>query len=104
MTEETIATAPPEPEKKPVIEASAKRGTRRMGTIIGLPPAEVQKAIGFDANIDDEPDMGASWGFTVDGVHCGVWYIRPTTLFPSCSGTKEALVKVFGAEHVDWKA
>lgn len=84
------------------IVPSDKPGTKLMAIIKRLKPNEVRTAIGFDANINEDPQYyGASWAFTVDGVHCGVWYRKSATV-PHASGTKEALVKVFGIDHVEW--
>jgi hypothetical protein len=84
------------------IVPSDRPGSRMKAIIINLTPAQVRDLIGFDSNIDeDELAYGASWGFTVDGVPCGVWY-RKFASMPHAAGTKEALEKVFGAAHVHW--
>lgn len=37
---------------------------------------QIVKVLGFEPNVthlDDPSKVKASWGFTVDGVHCGIW-------------------------------
>lgn len=35
---------------------------------------QITDVLGFPPNIADDPDkVTASWGFTVDGIHCGIW-------------------------------
>ena len=35
---------------------------------------QIAEILGFPPNIEDDPDkVENSWGFTVDGVICGIW-------------------------------
>jgi hypothetical protein len=63
--------------------------------------AEINKILGFKPNIADDPDkVKYSWGFTVDGVHCGIWDYKGSYKYKSFStfGPADSLRKVFG-EH-----
>jgi hypothetical protein len=36
----------------------------------------IVEVLGFEPNVthlDDSSKVKASWGFTVDGIHCGIW-------------------------------
>jgi hypothetical protein len=37
-------------------------------------PKDITKILGFEPNVLDDPyKVKYSWGFTVDGVRCGIW-------------------------------
>ncbi len=57
------------------IFAHNEAGSHRTGSLSAtLTPAEIKAKLGFGPNIDDDPDkVTMSWGFTVDGVPCGIW-------------------------------
>lgn len=39
-----------------------------------LTPEMIAERLGFSANVEDDPGkVENSWGFTVDGVRCGIW-------------------------------
>lgn len=56
---------------QPVNEA----GDHRTGTLsASVTVAEIEKVLGFKANIDDdESRVTHSWGFTVNGKRAGIW-------------------------------
>ena len=66
--------------------------------LTGLSVADVTRILGFAANCSDDPDkVQNSWGFTVDGVRCGVWDYKGFKF--STFGPADALKKVFGANY-----
>lgn len=49
-------------------------GPYRTGTLEGFTAGEIEAALGFAANIDDDPDkVKYSWGFMVDGRFAAIW-------------------------------
>lgn len=62
---------PPTPTIEPVAEA----GDHRTGTMpASITPEDIEALLGFKPNIKDAyPKVTHSWGFTVDGVRCGIW-------------------------------
>ncbi len=57
----------------PEIEAVDRAGDYKTGDLYAT-KADIVAALGFEPNIDDDPSkVTASWGFTVDGVRCGIW-------------------------------
>lgn len=51
-----------------------KAGSHRTGQISGYCVADINKILGFKPNVSDDPDkVKYSWGFTADGVECGIW-------------------------------
>ena len=80
-----------------------KVGVSRTATIEGLSREEIQRIIGFEPNCEDDPvKVGKSWGFTVDGYHCGVWSYNGSGDYGvwSAYGFKQKLEEIFGEEHV----
>ena len=78
-------------------------GSHRQGTISGLSAAQIQKVLGFPANVQDDPDkVRYSWGFTVDGVQCGIWDYKGSHNFNSFSfyGPKDIMVNLFGTDYI----
>ena len=74
-------------------------GDCREGMLTGLSVADVTRILGFVPNCDDDPDkVENSWGFTVDGVRCGVWDYKGFEF--STFGPHETLRKVFGKNYV----
>jgi hypothetical protein len=76
-------------------------GSHRTASITGLSVAQITERIGFAPNIEDDPyKVENSWGFTVNGVHCGVWDYKGShkCSVPSFSafGPIESLRLVFG--------
>ena len=50
-------------------------GSHKTGSLSAtLSPVLITARLGFAPNIDDDPTkVTMSWGFTVDGVRCGIW-------------------------------
>ncbi len=77
-----------------------KVGDSRTGSLINITVEEINNLLGFTANCKDDPSkVKHSWGFTVDGVRCGVWDYKGSEEYNSFStfGPHESLKKVFGA-------
>lgn len=56
-------------------------------------PDDITKILGFPPNVkDDEDKVKYSWGFTVDGVRCGIWDYKGARW--SAFGPKEAFQKI----------
>ena len=88
---------------RPVIVPLNHGGHFRTACIRGLTLRQVSAAIGFPPNVRDDPGRAVhSWGFTVDGVFCGVWSWKGSEQSGrfSAYGPAEALRQVFGAAHV----
>lgn len=86
----------------PIIMPVNEVGDHRTGSLIGLTAEQISEKLGFKPNVNDDPDkVKYSWGFTVDGVRCGIWDYRGSYRGKEFStfGPYEALVKVFGV-HV----
>lgn len=50
-----------------------KPGDCKTGTLHAS-AEEIERVLGFPPNVEDDPDkVEHSWGFTVDGVRCGIW-------------------------------
>lgn len=78
----------------PVDEA----GSHREGSLKGVTVAQINKALGFKPNVQDDPDkVKHSWGFTADGVLCGIWDYKGSEMFNSFStyGPREVFEKLF---------
>lgn len=60
---------------KPSIIAVDEAGDHKTGDLPHtLTVSGIENVLGFPANIDDDGDkVEHSWGFTVDGVRCGIW-------------------------------
>lgn len=85
--------------KKIKIVPVNKPGDCCTGNLTGLTAAQISKKLGFKPNVEDDPDkVKYSWGFTVDGVRCGIWDYHGSYKNKSFStfGPADALVKVFG--------
>jgi hypothetical protein len=77
-------------------------GDCRQGTLSNLSVKEITNILGFAPNCQDDPDkVKHSWGFSVDGVRCGVWDYRGSGKFKTFStfGDHATLKKVFGANY-----
>lgn len=71
------AKTPSRAKKKtgPAIVAVNQCGDHRTGSLSpNITPAQIQKVLGFKANIaDDDSKVKYSWGFTVNGKRAGIW-------------------------------
>lgn len=88
---------------KPVIVPVENAGSHRTGTLRVVSKESITKALGFEPNVDDDPDkVTASWSFTVDGERCAVWDYKGSFEFGQAStyGPHDALRKVFGPHYV----
>lgn len=81
-------------------------GDHAQHSIQGLNAKQIAKIIGFPANCskDDPYKVKYSWGFTVDGVRCGVWDYKGSyeDNYFSAFGPIEALRKLFGDNVKKW--
>jgi len=82
------------------IVPSPKAGGGRDGHLSHLLSLQaVIDRLGFDPNVDDDPvKVRWSWGFYVNGVHCGIWDYKGFRW--SYSGPREVFVALFGPEFV----
>ena len=79
-----------------------KIGDCRTGTLENISVAQINKILGFKPNCEDDPDkVKHSWGFTVDGIRCGVWDYKGSENYNSFStfGPDDTLKKVFGDKY-----
>ena len=77
-------------------------GSHRTGSLRGITVAEIREVLGFAPNCDDDPSKVVnSWGFTVDGEHCGIWDYKGSHRIGEFStfGPHEVLSKLFGARY-----
>jgi hypothetical protein len=83
---------------KPVDHA----GGHRTGTLRGITVAEIREVLGFAPNCEDDPSKVVnSWGFTVDGRHCGIWDYKGSQRIGEFStfGPADVFEKLFGARY-----
>lgn len=78
----------------------------RTGTLHRHNRQQVIDALGFEPNVEDDPDkVENSWRFTVDGHECAVWDYKGShkTVRPywSVYDPANVLGTVFGDEHVE---
>ena len=89
---------------KPTVKPALVCDTWRQATIKGLSVAEITARIGFEPNEEGDPDKVVNeWGFSVNGRKCAVWDYAGSHLANRFSGfgPLDALIAVFGAEHVE---
>lgn len=89
--------------RKPKIVPVNWPGDSRTGTLSNITVAEINKILGFEPNVEDDPiKVKHSWSFTVDGERCGVWDYKGSERLNqfSTSGSDAALKRVFGARYV----
>jgi hypothetical protein len=68
---------------------------------------KIVEVLGFKPNvthIDDSDKVKASWGFTVDGIRCGIWCYKYPGNPVNCNhwsffGPKEIAIELFGEEN-----
>jgi hypothetical protein len=81
------------------IKPVASCGSHRTGTLGEITAEEISKKLGFQPNIEDDPDKVVnSWAFTVDGIKCAIWDYKGSHNWGSFStyGPRETFVKIFG--------
>lgn len=79
--------------------------THRTGTLENVTFRDINAALGFEPNHEDDPDkVGRSWAFTVDGARCAVWSYKGSGRlgYFSTFGPHDKLRAVFGAAYVEW--
>ena len=60
--------------------------TYRTGTIEGLSVLEIAKKLGFEANVDDDPDkVKYSWAFEIDGKKAAIWDYKGSSSYKQFS-------------------
>lgn len=87
-----------------IIESSDVAGSHRTGTLKEVTVADISRVLGFEANIEDDPDkVENSWGFTVDGERCAIWDYKGSHTYNSFStfGPREVFEQLFGKENVE---
>jgi hypothetical protein len=63
-----------------------------------LTPEVIAETLGFGANVSDDHDKVLySWGFTVDGVRCGIWDYKECRW--STFGPKSIFEKLFPGKY-----
>jgi hypothetical protein len=74
-----------------------KAGDNRTGRISStISKEQIIEILGFAPNVEDDPDkVENSWGFTVDGVRCGIWDYKSCQW--STFGPHEIFQKLFGS-------
>lgn len=80
-------------------------GDNRTGGITGLTVELITAVLGFPPNVQDDPEkVKYSWGFTADGVRCGIWNYKGSDQYGEWStfGPKNILVKLFGGQYTAW--
>jgi len=84
------------------IEPVDQLGDSRTGSLEDLSYADICRILGFKPNLRDDPDkVRYSWGFTVDGVRCGIWDYKGSHRSNRWStfGSAETLRAVFGTHY-----
>lgn len=62
------------PPLPPMIRPSLVAGEYHQFDLTGYTKDEIEKILGFPPNINDDPfKVTSSWGFTLDGIPCGIW-------------------------------
>lgn len=61
-------------------------GDCRTGTLSDVTVQDINKVLGFTPNVQDDPcKVEFSWGFTADGIRCGIWDYKGSAAFRSFS-------------------
>jgi len=74
-------------------------GSSRTGTLYDINVETINKILGFEPNVDDDPDKVVnSWGFMVDDKKFGIWDYKGSHHFGQFStyGDPVVLEKLFG--------
>jgi len=57
-----------------VIEPNPNINGYKTGTLTGKSKQQIEQALGFPPNVDDDPDkVRYSWAFTINGRECAIW-------------------------------
>lgn len=84
------------------IKPHAEPGPYRTGSLSGISTEGIEHALGFPANVDDDPKkVSHSWGFTVNGHVCGVWSYKGSELRGEFStfGPADVMRALFGMHY-----
>lgn len=84
------------------IEAINKAGKNKTGELTGITVAGINHILGFEPNVQDDPDsVEHSWGFLVDGEHCGIWDYNGSSRWGifSTYGNHEVFKELFGRAY-----
>lgn len=79
-----------------------KVGPCLTGNLSNVTVDEINRILGFDPNCEeDSAKVKHSWGFKVDGQHCGIWDYKGSEQFNSFStyGPASIFVKLFGGQR-----
>lgn len=77
-------------------------GGHRTGTLYDINVETINKILGFEPNIEDDPDKVVnSWGFEVDGERCAIWDYKGSHLHGQFStyGSHDVFDKLFGTNY-----
>jgi hypothetical protein len=78
--------------------------SHKTGRIVGLTKAQIDKVLGFEPNVDDDPyKVKYSWAFNAGGRDCAIWDWKGSHKLREFSayGPKEVLSKLFGTSYQD---
>ena len=86
------------------IEPIRQVGSSRQGTLVNLYKKDIETVLGFSDNVTDldDPDkVSLSWGFTADGIRCGIWSYRDShnVMMWSTYGPHVVFYKLFGDNY-----
>ena len=57
-----------------VIKPKTNVASYKTGTMTGKNKFDIERALGFPPNVDDDPDkVRYSWAFTINGRECAIW-------------------------------
>ena len=74
----------------------------RTGTLYDINVETINKILGFEPNIEDDPDKVVnSWGFEVDGEQCAIWDYKGSHLHGQFAtyGSHDLFDKLFGTNY-----
>lgn len=87
-----------------IITPSNIPGSGTDGMLYHLTVDMITDHLGFLPNVSDDPNKVVnSWGFTVNGIHCGIWDWKDSHEIGEFhySGPKEIMIEIFGPKCVD---
>ena len=81
-----------------------KPGSHKTGTLRNLSAADIERILGFPANVKDDPyKVKYSWGFECEGKEFGVWSYKGSekaNIF-SVYGDPAILADIFGSKNLN---